>query len=108
MGPPETIRQAKRWDHTKQAYINEGLCHRCAAHAAWGHQNNAGGWNKLPGPCEECGPRVRDFPVPTTNPMWRKFDRPQDLIRSLPAVYETSVAAVEDPVSLLSGQESVA
>ncbi|BBA90815.1 hypothetical protein YM3MPS_55050 [Mycobacterium pseudoshottsii] len=108
VGLPETIRQAKRWDQTKQAYLNEGLCHRCAAHAAWGHQNNAGGRTKLPAPCVGCAPRLRDFPVPTTSSLWRKFDRPQDLIRSLPALYETRLNSVEDREMAVSDQESVA
>ncbi|EPQ44966.1 hypothetical protein MPS_5639 [Mycobacterium pseudoshottsii JCM 15466] len=46
--------------------------------------------------------------MPTTSSLWRKFDRPQDLIRSLPALYETRLNSVEDREMAVSDQESVA
>jgi hypothetical protein len=101
---PETKRQAIRWDVIKRRYTDVGLCDRCAAQASWGHQDNAGGWDDLPKPCESCMPIVRDFPTPTTNPLWRKFERPQDHKRNRPAPV-TPGKAVEDVKSLRSGRK---
>jgi hypothetical protein len=103
---PETMRQAQRWDVIKLRYMDAGLCHRCAAQAAWGHQDNAGGWNDLQPPCDRCAPIVRGFPVPTTNPLWRKIERPQNLKRNR-AVPLTPRDAVEDIHGLHSYQEAV-
>lgn len=93
--PPETLRQAQRWDVIKIRYVGTGPCHRCAAQLAWGHQDNAGGWNSLRPPCDSCVPIVRGFPVPTTNPLWRKFERPQNHKRNRAAPL-TPGEAVED------------
>jgi hypothetical protein len=103
---PETTRQAQRWDIVKTRYVGAGLCHRCAAQLAWGHQDNAGWWNNLRPPCASCASVVHGFPVPTTNPLWRKFERPQDHRRS-PAAPLTPGEAVEDVPPLCSGQEPV-
>lgn len=92
---PETVRQAQRWDAIKLCYVDAGLCDRCAAQAAWGHQDNAGGWDNLHPPCGRCKSVARGFPVPTTNPLWRKFERPQDLKRKCAAPL-TLGEAVED------------
>lgn len=100
----ETIRQAQRWDVVKLRYIDAGLCDRCAAQLAWGHQDNAGGWNYLQPPCDRCTPVVRGFPVPTTNPLWRKFERPQDHRRN-GAAPTTPGEAVEDIDGLHSDQD---
>jgi hypothetical protein len=59
-GRPETIRQAQTWDATKRHYILLGLCLRCAAKAAWGHQQ---GFTKVNPPCFACLPVVLSFPV---------------------------------------------
>jgi hypothetical protein len=92
---PETMRQAQRWDVIKLRYMDAGVCGRCAAQLAWGHQDNAGGWTHLRSPCDKCAPIVRDLPVPTTNPLWRKFERPQDHKRIF-AEPATPGKAVED------------
>ena len=42
-GVAETMRQAQRWDVIKLRHTDAGLCDRCAAHIAWGHQDHAGG-----------------------------------------------------------------
>jgi hypothetical protein len=104
--PPETLRQAQRWDAIKLRYADAGLCDRCAAQAAWGHQDNAGGWDDLHLPCDRCEPVVRGFPVPTTNSLWRKFERPQDHKRNGAAPL-TPGEAVEDTHGLHSDQETV-
>jgi hypothetical protein len=104
--PPETLRQAKRWDVVKRRYVDAGLCDRCAAQIGWGHQDNGGGWNDLRPPCGRCTPVVRGFSVPTTNPLWRKFERPQDHLRNRVAPV-TPGEAVEDIDALHSDQEAV-
>jgi hypothetical protein len=48
---PETIRQARTWETVKGHYLEEGLCEKDAAQAAWGHQN---GFTQIKDPCEEC------------------------------------------------------
>jgi hypothetical protein len=103
--PPETMRQAQRWEIIKTRYTNAGLCDRCAAQAGWGHQDNAGGWNDLRPPCELCVPIVRGFPVMTTNPLWQKFERPQDRTRNTAAPVIPG-EAVEDIHGLHGDQES--
>jgi hypothetical protein len=103
---PETLRQARRWDEVKLRYTDASLCDRCAAQAAWGHQDNAGGWNDLQSPCGTCAPVIRDFPVPTTNSLWRKFERPQDHTRKGAAPLPLG-DAMEGIRVLYSGQEEV-
>ncbi len=103
---PEMMRQARRWDAVKLRYLDAGLCDGCAAQAAWGHQDNAGRWNDLHPPCDGCAPVVRDFSVPTPNPLWRKFERPQDHLRNRAAPV-TPGEAVEDIDGLHSDQEAV-
>ncbi|OBJ26871.1 hypothetical protein [Mycobacterium colombiense] len=100
---PETLRQAQRWDAIKLRYTGAGICDRCAAQAAWGHQDNAGGWNNLRPPCARCKTVVKGFPIPTTNPQWRKFERPQDYKRN--GTVPTALGnAVEETHGLLSQQ----
>jgi hypothetical protein len=48
---PETIRQAQTWETVKGHYLEEGLCEKDAAQAAWGHQN---GFTQIKDPCEDC------------------------------------------------------
>jgi len=102
---PESIRQAQRWDVVKTRYVNAGLCGRCAAQAAWGHQSGGGGWDTLHQPCRDCAPVVSALPEPTINPQWRKFDRPQVLSRA--RVAKTPAKAVEDIDVPLNMKESV-
>lgn len=52
--PAETPIQAKEWGATKQHYLEAGLCHICAAQAAWGHQQHAGGFSAINPPCDKC------------------------------------------------------
>lgn len=69
---PETVRQAKRWDVSKQAYVRAGLCEYCAGQAAWGHQI---GFTKSHPPCADCAPVVAAFPqVGPAGTEWRRFD----------------------------------
>ncbi|KAA0117290.1 hypothetical protein CIW51_13560 [Mycolicibacterium sp. P9-22] len=91
---PESVRQAQRWDAVKLCYVDAGLCDRCAAQAAWGHQDNATGWDGLRSPCAVCLPVVSGLPMPTTNLDWRRFERPQDHARRKPGV-QTASKAVE-------------
>jgi hypothetical protein len=102
----ETIRQAQRWDVVKLRYIDAGLCGGCAAQLAWGHQNKAGGWSHLRPSCEGCAPLVRALPVPTTNPLWRRFLRPQDHKR-IAVQPATSVNVVEDLCAQYSQRDEV-
>ncbi len=51
----ETLSQARHWDKRKSRYVAYGLCHRCAAQAAWGHQC---GFNRVAAPCDGCAPIV--------------------------------------------------
>ena len=68
---PETIDQAIVWETTKNAYLRDGLCHRCAAQAAWGHQC---GW-----PNGRLGAAVDAKPEPSG--YW--IDGPLSLVRAL-------------------------
>jgi hypothetical protein len=74
--PAETLCQARTWEVVKLRYIDVGLCERCAAQAAWGHQTQAGGWHGLRPPCASCAPVVAAFGLPKTNDDWRKLDSP--------------------------------
>jgi hypothetical protein len=78
--PPETLAQAAEWERTKARYLGLGLCHKCAAQAAYGHQQHAGGWSVINPPCSTCAAIVAQLPMETTNPAWRKSARhPQPL-----------------------------
>lgn len=103
---PETMRQAQRWEAIKLCYADAGLCDRCAAQAAWGHEGNTAGWDGLHPPCDRCEPAVRRFPVPTTNPLWRKYKRPQNHHRAA-AAPTTLGNPVEETHGHHSGQEAV-
>lgn len=72
---PESPRQVRDWEYAKHRYVRAGLCERCAALAAWAHQDGAGGWGKLPPPCTGCVEIVEQFPYPTANPLWRAVMR---------------------------------
>ncbi len=71
----ETLDQARAWDRVKGRYLRAGLCHRCAAQAAFGHQVGAGGWNAIHPPCADCAPLVELFAYPTASPVWRAITR---------------------------------
>jgi hypothetical protein len=68
---PETPQQALLWERIKTRYQRCGLCDRCAAQAAWGHQFGAGGWCAVKPPCAVCAELVAMFAYPTPNPAWR-------------------------------------
>ena len=72
---PETPSMAREWEKTKVRYLRSGLCHRCAAQAAWGHQYGAGGWNAVRPPCSACSELIAMFAYPTINPVWRSVIR---------------------------------
>lgn len=82
--PTETFYQTQTWDRVKSWYLSLGLCHKCAAQIAYGHQNNAGGWTSIQPPCERCDALVQEFPEPTRNPLWRKYRRPQSRVLVCP------------------------
>jgi hypothetical protein len=72
---PETLEQAMHWQKMKGAYLLRGLCHKCAAQAAYGHQRGAGGWKVLHPPCPDCAGIVEMFAYATPNPFWRSMSR---------------------------------
>lgn len=65
----ETFRQAQRWDAIKSHYRKLGLCHRCAAQAAYGSQD---GFSTVHPPCPDCLPIIATFPTVKTNG-WRSL-----------------------------------
>ena len=67
---PETLGQAQNWDRIKKTYLALGLCDRCAAQAAWGHQC---GFSLVEPPCLECAPLVAALPQAATKGSgWRR------------------------------------
>ena len=66
---PETIHQARDWDRYKNTYLAGGLCHRCSAQAAWGHQC---GFTLIRPPCEECVLLVAALPERAAGAVWRR------------------------------------
>jgi hypothetical protein len=74
---PETLRQAQRWQAIKDRYVLEELCDRCAAQAAWAHQNRGDTWQNIHPPCMACEPIVENFPAATPSPAWRKIPHPE-------------------------------
>lgn len=72
---PETPSQAKEFDRRKRTYREAGLCHACAAQAAFGHQS---GFLQVHAPCRDCAPVVAGFPFPAEG-AWRRFRRGRSL-----------------------------
>ena len=64
---PETLREAIRWQTVKNHYVALGLCHVCAAQAAYGHQI---GFTRINQPCPDCAGVVAGLPDETANG-WR-------------------------------------
>jgi hypothetical protein len=64
---PETLREAIRWQTVKNHYVTLGLCHVCAAQAAYGHQI---GFTRINQPCAVCATVVAGLPDETANG-WR-------------------------------------
>lgn len=72
---PETLGQAKVWEIVKATYRHVGLCEKCAAQAAWGHQI---GFALSNPPCDRCLALVATFPD-TAPGQWRRFANPKRL-----------------------------
>lgn len=64
----ETPTAAASWERRKARYLRAGICHGCAAQAAYGH---AHGFAQVHPPCGSCRPVVATLPVPAANG-WRK------------------------------------
>jgi len=64
---PETTREAQEWDRSNRHYVTLGLCHVCAAQAAYGHQL---GFARVNPPCVVCAGVVAGFPDGAANG-WR-------------------------------------
>jgi len=79
MTTPETPAQAREWDKTKRHYIRLGLCHRCAAQAAYGHSD---GFATIKPPCAGCLPILASLPTAQPNG-WRSQSRRQGKAFSL-------------------------
>lgn len=82
---PETLRQAQRWQAVKYRYVTEGLCDRCAAQAAWAHQDHGDSWTTIHPPCGACQAIVADFPAGTPSTVWRRIPRPECAASMTPA-----------------------
>lgn len=61
---PETPRQAEWWQRVYGWYDRAGLCPRCSAQGAWGHQL---GFSNAKPPCNPCAVIVAEFPVPAVS-----------------------------------------
>jgi hypothetical protein len=70
---PETLSQAREWDHMRRRYGRLGLCNRCAAQAAYGH---ADGFSAVHPPCTGCVPAIATLPTSQPNG-WRSQSRRQ-------------------------------
>lgn len=68
---PETSGQADRWGAIKAHYLRLGLCHKCAAQAAYGSQL---GFSNVNPPCAGCAPVVSTFESDRPNG-WRSTGR---------------------------------
>jgi hypothetical protein len=68
---PETLYQAQEFDRRRSGYEAAGLCYRCAAQAAYGHQL---GFARVHSPCDGCVGIVAGFPLAARNG-WRKLSR---------------------------------
>lgn len=60
---PETLAQAAEWERTKNRYLGHGLCERCAAQAAWAHQNLGDCWSTIHPPVRTLCPDRRHVPL---------------------------------------------
>lgn len=72
-GQPETLTQAREWDHMRKRYTRLGMCTRCAAQAAYGH---ADGFSTVQPPCAKCVPAIAALPTSQPNG-WRSQSRRQ-------------------------------
>ena len=69
---PETPRQAEKWQRVYGWYDRAGLCPRCSAQGAWGHQL---GFTNVKPPCNPCAVIVAEFPIETVG-SWRQLTQP--------------------------------
>ena len=67
----ETPRQARTWQEVYGWYDRAGLCPRCSAQGAWGHQL---GFTNVKPPCNPCAVIVADFPAKVSNG-WHRLHR---------------------------------
>lgn len=67
----ETTRQARTWQEVYGWYDRAGLCPRCSAQGAWGHQL---GFSNVRQPCNSCAGIVAEFPAESLNG-WRRLNR---------------------------------
>ena len=84
----ETLAQAQEWQRSLTRYLRAGLCHICAAQAAFGHSI---GFSHSHPPCAVCAPIVAAFPHPATAP-WRKLLKAADERRSVAAKAKADAA----------------
>ena len=68
---PETTEQAREWQRFYGWYDRAGLCPRCSAQGAWGHQL---GFSNVKPPCNPCAVIVADFPAKVSNG-WHRLHR---------------------------------
>lgn len=71
LNTPETPGQERSWAEFKNQYLRLGLCHRCAAQAAYGH---AHGFAVVEPPCPDCLPVIQGFEFERAND-WRKASK---------------------------------
>lgn len=64
---PETVWQAQTFEKYKNRYVIAGVCHYCAAQAAFGHQH---GFGQVEPPRSCCAEVVAGLPVEKSNG-WR-------------------------------------
>lgn len=68
---PETVGQAQLFETYKNRYVDVGLCHYCAAQAAYGHQHGFSNVEYAADWC--CGPVIARLPNEEVNG-WRSMD----------------------------------
>lgn len=71
MSGPETPGQVAAWEQVKSRYLRLGLCHYCAAQAAYGH---ACGFATVEPPRPGCLPVIQGFEFDAPNG-WRKASK---------------------------------
>ena len=77
---PETLTQAHRFTKYAARYRAAGLCPRCAAQAAYGHQH---GWVAVHAPCTVCAVAVAALPHVQPN-NWRSLPVTRSIGRGRP------------------------
>lgn len=98
---PETVSQARTWQRVRDHYRSTGLCDRCAAQAAWAHQDHGDQWVTIHPPCPRCAPIVATFPDRTPSGSWRKCIRPSNCDFAHPLIPPKAVVDSEIGVQAL-------